>query len=180
MPTLSRSAPSRTVPIAFALCLWIAATAAGSAERAVDWRRAGSFEHLVTILDVWLDENSPYPARAEAARVQIVSPQRILALSPSATRLWSRRRGLYDPDTATIYLARPWSMRNPQDASVLLHELIHHRQTTARHWVCPGQQELPAYRLQQAWLAEQGETIAINWIAAALASGCTPRDFHPD
>lgn len=71
-------------------------------------------------------------------------------------------------------------MRDARDVSVLLHELTHHRQATARHWYCPGQQELPAYRLQAAWLAEQDETIAINWIDATLAAGCTPSDFHPD
>ena len=53
-------------------------------------------------------------------------------------------------------------------------------QAVAGHWYCPGAQELSAYRTQQAWLAELGLELDVNWIAVVLESGCTPRDFHPD
>ena len=36
------------------------------------------------------------------------------------------------------------------------------------------------YRLQSAWLAEQGLSIDVNWLAVTLDAGCTPRDMHPD
>lgn len=36
-------------------------------------------------------------------------------------------RGLYDPEQAEILLALPWDPQRLEDASVLLHELIHHR-----------------------------------------------------
>jgi hypothetical protein len=154
---------------------------AKAAEPTALWADAESLPDLVRALDRWLDSESPYPPRATPSRIRLVSPHRILALSSTGHRQGGgRRRGLYDPDSRTIYLARPWSMRDARDVSVLLHELTHHRQATARHWYCPGQQELPAYRLQAAWLAEQAETIAINWIAATLAAGCVPRDIHPD
>lgn len=180
MQPLPRFARARIAPIAIALCLGLTPLAARAAEPAPDWRRAASLAELVQVLDRWLDLESPWPARATAPRIRMISPQRAQAMPAGVGRLGASRRGLYDPDTQTIFLVRPWSMRNPQDASVLLHELAHHRQATARHWVCPGQQELPAYRLQAAWLAERGETIAINWIAATLAGGCRPDDFHPD
>ncbi|MEQ9258998.1 MAG: hypothetical protein RIG84_07845 [Roseovarius sp.] len=143
------------------------------------WAEAQDLATLAAALEHWLDTESPYPARTTRPGIHLISPQRAAALSGHGYR-GATRRGLYDPDTQTVYLVRPWSMRDAADVSVLLHELAHHRQATARHWVCPGQQELPAYRLQAAWLAEQGESISINWIAASLAAGCTPRDFHPD
>lgn len=180
MQPLPRFARSRIAPMAIALCLCLGPTTTHAAEPRPDWQRATSLPDLIHTLDHWLDAESPYPARATAPRIRLISPQQARAMSESGGRLGSTRRGLYDPDTQTIFLVRPWSMRNPQDVSVLLHELIHHRQATARHWYCPGQQELPAYRLQDAWLADQGESISINWIAASLAAGCTPDDFHPD
>ncbi len=180
MLPLPRFALARIAPIVFAFFLGLGPAAADAAEPAPNWRHAASLPELVQILDGWLDSASPWPSRATPPRIRMISPQRALAMSAGEGRLGANRRGLYDPDTQTIFLVRPWSMRNPQDASVLLHELAHHRQATARHWVCPGQQELPAYRLQAAWLAERGESIPINWIAATLAGGCRPDDFHPD
>ncbi|KZY39677.1 hypothetical protein A3731_10430 [Roseovarius sp. HI0049] len=178
MHPLPRFALARAALIAIALVLGV--FTAHAAEPRPDWRNAASLSDLIATLDHWLDAESPYPARATAPRLRLISPQRARAMSTGPGRLGATRRGLYDPDTQTIYLVRPWSMRNPQDVSVLLHELAHHRQATAQHWYCPGQQELPAYRLQEAWLAEQGARIRINWIAATLAGGCTPHDFHPD
>lgn len=180
MQPLPRFALARVALMAIAFCLGLGSLAAQAAEPMPDWQRANSLPDLIDTLDHWLDAESPYPPRATAPRIRMISPQRALAMSTGKGRLGSTRRGLYDPDSQTIFLVRPWSIRNPQDVSVLLHELAHHRQATARHWYCPGQQELPAYRLQEAWLAERGESIEINWIAASLAAGCTPNDFHPD
>lgn len=88
-------------------------------------------------------------------------------------------RGLYDPDRSEILLVRPWGLRNAEDVGVLLHELVHHRQAL-HHWYCPAAQELPAYRLQEAWLSEQGLSADVNWMAVVLDAGCTPRDKHQD
>ena len=90
-----------------------------------------------------------------------------------------RARGLYDPGTGTIALVRPWSPREAGDVSVLLHELVHHRQAALHHY-CPAAEEPLAYRLQEAWLAERG--LPLDWprLAIALAAGCTPHDIHPE
>ena len=144
------------------------------------WRAATSMRGLGAILDTWLDDHGPYPRRQAAARVRLVTAYEARSLSGRAARVGVTPRGYYDPDTATIYLIRPWSPESPQDVSVFLHELVHHRQQVAGHWYCPGAQEPEAYRLQEAWLAERGESIAINRIAVALEAGCTPNDFHPD
>lgn len=89
------------------------------------------------------------------------------------------RRGYYDARTATITLIAPWDPENRTDQSVLLHELAHHRQAPL-HWYCPAAQELPAYRLQAAWAAENDAEPAIDWLRVVLESGCSPRDIHPD
>jgi hypothetical protein len=134
----------------------------------------------VARLEAWLDANSPYRARDVAPAIEIVAPE------VAASRIGQRHgsggilRGLYDPDTRIISLVAPWSADSDADLSVLLHELAHHRQQTARHWYCAGAQELPAYRLQAAWLRDHGAEIEINWMAAVLQSGCGRRDHHPD
>ncbi len=137
-------------------------------------------EELVERLEAWLDRESPYPRRPSSAEIRLVTASQALHLQGQASLPGLVPRGLYDAETATIYLVAPWSPAVAEDASVLLHELAHHRQQTARHWYCPGAQELPAYRLQEKWLSERGLKARVNWIAVVLESGCSPRDIHPD
>lgn len=142
------------------------------------WRTAADMHALTAILETWLDRESPYPRRTEPVSIRVVDDLAARSARPGARGV--DRRGLYDPETQTIYLMAPWSRHDPHDVAVLLHELAHHRQQTAQHWYCPGQQELPAYRLQEAWLAERDRSLSVNWIAVVLESGCTPRDIHPE
>jgi len=154
---------------------------AGTTDDILAWRTAQSTEDLVDHLERWLDRRSDWPRRAEVPDIRWIGEARAASLSAERNAAHSgRARGFYDPDNQTIFLVRPWSARNPEDVSVLLHELAHHRQAEAGHWYCPGAQELPAYRLQEAWLADLGLKADINWIAVVLEAGCTPRDFHPD
>jgi len=155
------------------------ATAAGS-EPASAWRQARSLPELVESLEVWLDTHGAYPRRAAPVAILTNTSLPPGAAMERASRSGTRARGLYDPARLEIRLLRPWSPASVTDVSVLLHELVHHRQQEARHWYCPGQQEESAYRLQQAWLAEQGETFAVNWITVILEAGCTRRDIHPE
>jgi hypothetical protein len=177
--------PRRAGPLLAALCLAVfpQAAPAGAAltlDPAPAWRHAETLFDLVAVLDAWLDAHSGYAARATAPRVVIVDRQAAALRPGTAARMGQATRGLYDPDSATIILVAPWSPDDARDVSVLLHELVHHRQHTARHWYCPGQQEPDAYRLQAAWLAERGLTIPVNRIAVVLEAGCTRRDIHPD
>ncbi|MWD29190.1 hypothetical protein E0K89_017050 [Aquicoccus sp. SCR17] len=175
MPRSTWLPPAGALPLLVALCFGAAPLRAEPG----DWSSAPDMAGLRETLDDWLDRNSAYPRRDADVRIMQVSRARALALAAPAARDPEGLRGLYQPEERTIYLIRPWSPREAQDVSVLLHELTHHRQQTARHWVCAGQQELPAYRLQEKWLAEQGETGSFNLIAAVIAEGCHPRDFHP-
>lgn len=180
MNPLRRASP---VLAALSLAVFLAAAPARAAltlDPAPAWRHAETLADLVAVLDAWLDARSGYPARATPPRVEIVDRQAAALRPGTAARMGQTTRGLYDPDSATITLVAPWSPDDARDVSVLLHELVHHRQHGARHWYCPGQQEPDAYRLQADWLAERGLTIPVNRIAVVLEAGCTRRDIHPD
>lgn len=151
-----------------------------SAHESSSWQQADSMAKIVSSLERWLDSRSDLPRRDAAPQIRIVSEWRATARQAgSASFQRGRLRGLYDPDRSEILLVRPWSAREAADVAVLLHELVHHRQAP-HHWYCPAAQELPAYRLQEAWLAEQGGSLDVNWLAIALDAGCTPRDIHPE
>lgn len=178
--------PRSRLTVALATALIVLCPAPSRAETAVhldivsEWRQAESMAALVDVLETWLDMRTDWPRRDEAPRVRLVSKWQAEAQrSSSATFQRGRLRGLYDPDGSEILLVRPWDPRDANDVSVLLHELVHHRQAP-HYWYCPAAQELPAYRLQETWLAEQGLSADINWIAVVLDAGCTRRDIHPD
>ncbi|KRS13166.1 hypothetical protein XM53_08460 [Roseovarius atlanticus] len=145
------------------------------------WREAQAMPDLVEHMEVWLDRHTDLPRRAVAPEIRLTSTATVARLAPMrAASDASHTRGLYDPDSETIWLVRPWNAKNPYDVSVLLHELVHHRQAVHGHWYCPGAQELPAYRAQQAWLNALGLEPDVNWVAVVLESGCTTRDIHPE
>lgn len=169
---------------AFVLSLALNLPAAGSeASGAPDpdpaWRDAGSVAELAAILDDWIDANSDYPRNPAPLTFEIADPVTVALRPETASSYSTRTRGLYDHENGTIYLIEPWSRTRALDASVLLHELVHHRQV-ARHWYCPAAQEPDAYALQQAWLAERGLEADVNHVAVIIKAGCTPRDIHPD
>jgi len=144
------------------------------------WRQADDVSALAEVLEAWLDAHAPWPRRATPPRITLVSAAEAAArqgLGASFQR--GRLRGLYDPQRGEILLVTPWDRLKAEDVSVLLHELVHHRQAP-HHFYCPAAQEEPAYRLQDQWLAERGLRADVNWIAVILDAGCTPRDIHPD
>ena len=145
-----------------------------------EWRQAESMTMLVSSLEAWLDARTDVPRRATSPSIRLVSEWQAAARQGATGSFQrGRLRGLYDPDRSEILLVRPWDPREAVDVAVLLHELTHHRQAP-HHWYCPAAQELPAYRLQEAWLAEQGLSAEVSWMAVVLDAGCTPRDIHPD
>jgi len=145
-----------------------------------EWQQADGMTTLVSTLEGWLDAQADWPRRDGVPRVRLVSAWQAAVRRDATTSFQpGRLRGLYDPDRSEILLVRPWDPSNALDVSVLLHELVHHRQAP-HHWYCPAAQELPAYRLQEVWLVEQGLSIDVNWVAVVLDAGCTPRDIHPE
>lgn len=136
-------------------------------------------ERLLSALEEWLDQNSAYARPPSAPTVRVIPPAIAadLAGGLEAGHL-GRLRGLFDPETSTIYLVSPWDVSDPEDVSVLLHELVHHRQAK-QHWYCPAEQEWDAYKLQAAWLTELGIKPDFYWPAILLSASCGPRDVHP-
>jgi len=134
---------------------------------------------LVEDLHQWIDTSTDLPAEAAPATIVFVDVQDVADPGEIATMIGRSPRGLYDPDTGTITLVRPWSAENPQDVSVLLHELVHHRQS-GKHYYCAAAKEHAAYNAQKDWLAERDLSLDVNWIAVVLASSCAARDIHPE
>lgn len=166
-------------PLRAGLSALVLMTTPALADTARDPTR-GEILGIVQGLEQWLDHASPYPARMEIPGIVFVDSDEAHTMRARSGRLGGRLRGIYAATTATIYLVRPWSPRDPRDVSVLLHELVHHRQVTARHWYCDTAQEWDAYKLQERWLAEQGLDAGFYWPAILLEASCTPRDIHPD
>lgn len=134
---------------------------------------------LIEELHLWIDAASDLPRAPKAAKIVFVDPDAVTEPSKMASVIGNVPRGLYAPSTGEITLVRPWSARDPQDISVLLHELVHHRQN-GKHYYCEAAKEHTAYMLQSEWLSEWGLVLDVNWVAVILASSCTPRDIHPE
>ena len=143
------------------------------------WRHVESLAELIDVLDTWLDKKTDLQRPETRPTVMAISPSKAASIRGLSGSNYVRTRGLFDPDSSTIYLIQPWDQKDAHDASVLLHELVHARQAS-RYYFCPGAQEKLAYRLQDAWLGERGLQAQVNWIAVELEAGCTRRDFHPD
>lgn len=143
------------------------------------WRNSVSISELTEILEVWLDHHSGFERHDTTAEVRVIKLATSAYPEGNAGRSHGSTRGLYDPETSIIYLIPPWNPKNAKDVSILLHELVHHRQTP-HYFYCPGAQEEAAYQLQADWLKERGLQANVNRIAVVLESGCAARDIHPD
>jgi len=117
---------------------------------------------LLETITLWLSLNFDLPTSEQAPR---------LATLPEAD-LVTRRYGpevqvapgqvvaLYDDTSQTIYLSEGWTGRSPAELSVLVHEVVHHLQSSSDlRFACPAERERLAYRAQGEWLALFGETL---------------------
>ena len=126
----------------------------------------------------------------------ITAGQRLRVLGISA------HFGPYEPFTGSIHAATQLLHKRPRSlvrsgaeksvpisllsipkgisiASVLLHELVHYRQSP-HYFYYPAAQEEAACHLKDEWLRERRLRANVNWIAVVLEAGCTPKDIHPD
>ena len=140
---------------------------------------ADPLRQIMIELNEWIDANSNLPPATALARIRLANDDTQHEQQTSSMVIGLRTRGLYEPETTTITLLRPWNSVDLVDVSVLLHELVHHRQE-GTYYHCLGAREFEAYKLQQSWLAEHALALDINWFAVVLESGCAPRDIHPD
>lgn len=133
---------------------------------------------LIDELHDWIDSKTDLPAADTPATIEFLDALELTEPSEMSSLIGNVPRGLYNPETGTITLVRPWSAQEPQDIAVLLHELVHHRQG-GKHFYCEAAKEYSAYHVQKDWLAERDLTLNVNWIAIVLASSCASRDIHP-
>jgi hypothetical protein len=119
---------------------------------------------------------------AELPNVEFVAKERLAAL---------RHRGLpsdhmsegrdilavYDDDARTIYLPRGWTGRTAAEASILVHEMVHHAQNLGgMKTECPQAREKLAYQAQQRWLRRFGtdleEEFGIDGFTLLVLTSC--------
>lgn len=143
------------------------------------WRKAGGILELVEILDTWLDGNTDFQRPEVPPKIAMINPTTAASIRRSHFPNYGLKRGLFDPQSSTIFLLHPWDPKNVNDASILLHELVHSRQVS-RYYLCDGAEEEAAYRIQDDWLRARGLRANVNWFAVALEAGCSQHDIHPD
>ena len=133
---------------------------------------------LLTVIVTWLSINFSLPALYEHPHVKMVSAAKMAAvrysrlgamqpdrLAAEAGRLASADAGqdvygMYDDVSRTIYLHEGWTGATPAEASVLVHELVHHLQNVGGlKYDCPQAREKPAYRAQMKWLELFGTSL---------------------
>lgn len=126
-------------------------------------------------LITWIESKTTYDAsrtRADPPKVVFASAGDVVSYEGASLIVPRDVRALYDLQTRTIYLMRPWSEVSIADVSTLLHELVHDVQFSNRRWLCSNEAEPQAYRLQAEWLSEHGKTAHFNWVAIAILSKC--------
>ena len=147
-----------------------------------EWAGKLPEESLKIALLKWIGANSEYNASrtlANPPEVKFCEHGSTLVYEGKAIHFDSRLNGVYDETTKQICLAKPWHASSVKDQSVLLHELVHHVQFESKNWPCPKATEWEAYKLQEAWLLENGVRPEFNWLYILLDSSCAPRDVHP-
>ncbi len=147
-----------------------------------EWPGSLPADTLKIALLEWIGANSDYDVSgllADPPTVRFCAHGSTLVYEGKAIHFDDRLNGVYDEKTKQICLAKPWHPSNTKDRGVLLHELAHHVQFENKSWLCPKATEWEAYKLQEAWLLENGMTPDFNWAYILLDSSCTPRDIHP-
>ena len=134
---------------------------------------------LLTAVVTWLSANFDLPRDYDHPPVKLVPAVEITFLRYQAFTPAQRREVLsslpentvgshgreaiavYDDRTKTIFLPDTWTGETPADLSVLVHEMVHHLQNTARiKYECPGVREQLAYAAQDKWLKLFGRDLA--------------------
>jgi hypothetical protein len=136
---------------------------------------------LVRRLLGWLAAHSDYDtgrAAADPPEIRFCRSGEVIRYEGHDILVEPDLRAAFDLRARRIYLVLPWRADDPRNVSALLHELIHDVQFAARDWPCPQATEWEAYRLQAAWLEEQGIDPGFDWFGIHMRARC-PGDVHP-
>ncbi len=152
---------SRNALCAASLALCIAAAAPLSA--APEAAQPRDAPPLLDTIVLWLSANFDLPSSKQTPRLATLPEADLVTMryGPEAQVAPGQVVALYDDASGTIYLSEGWSGRSPAELSVLVHEVVHHLQSSAeQRFACPAERERLAYRAQGEWLALFGETLA--------------------
>ena len=133
---------------------------------------------LLTAMVLWISANFDFPANYEHPNIKLVpaseitflryraftaAQQRELLSRQSASAAQTGRReavAVYDDQTSTIFLPDTWKGDTPADLSILVHEMVHHLQSSGHiRYECGGAREAPAYAAQEKWLSLFGRNL---------------------
>lgn len=141
-----------------------------------------AFSELQAEMLRWIGDNSPYDVSdlfVQLPTVAFCNHGATYIYKGNPLHFGNRLAGVYDDVAEQICLAKPWDINNKRDQSVLLHELVHFVQFRSKGWFCPQKTEWEAYKLQEAWMKENGLEPNFNWAFILLESSCGVRDRHP-
>ncbi len=158
--------------VSFAFCIAAAAPLTAAPEAA----QPRDAPPLLDTIVLWLSANFDLPAPVQAPLLATLPEADLVAMryGPEAQVAPGQVVALYDEAGATIYLSEGWTGRSPAELSVLVHEVVHHLQSSAdQRFACPAERERLAYHAQGEWLALFGETLetAFDIDAATLLVG---------
>lgn len=143
----------------FALCFAAAVPLSATPESA----RPRDAPPVLDAIVLWLSANFDLPVSVQAPLLATLPEAELVAMryGPQAQVAPGQVVALYDEAGGTIYLSEGWTGRSPAELSVLVHELVHHLQSSAnQRFACPAERERLAYHAQDEWLALFGETLA--------------------
>jgi len=119
---------------------------------------------------------------AELPNVEFVGKARMIALRHRGVPSDHMNEGrdilaIYDDDARTIYLPRGWTGRTVAEASILVHEMVHHAQNLGGMKAeCPRAREKLAYEAQRRWLKRFGadleEEFGIDGFTLLVLTSC--------
>ena len=126
---------------------------------------------LMTVIVMWLSANFDLPAYYNHPQLEFLPSEEIefiyelhsKNLPENSTKTASHevsvldRHGnivsIYDSSTRKLLLSDKWKGDTPAEASILVHEMVHHLQNASQKtYECPARQEELAYEAQRQWL----------------------------
>jgi hypothetical protein len=152
--------------------------------RATD-RAASMFKEIVA----WLSSNFELPPTDAAPKIALASQMELMKLRTADRAQWQGFKyeddpanlrdvvAVYDTATSTIYLPLDWIGNSPGHQSVLVHEMVHHLQNTAKlKYECPAAREKVAYLAQDAWLRRSNLSLegefGVDMFTVVASSAC--------
>jgi hypothetical protein len=101
--------------------------------------------------------------------IRLIPTQKIQKLYAAEDPMSFRIEAFYSKNDRTIYLPDSWNPNALRDRSILLHELVHHLQYLNNVKVtCEFEHDFQAFKLQAAWLSEQGVEYPLDLMGVDL------------